>query len=154
MKNCQKTGIFEDLHFFNFDEFSKFPKFWLNFSARTVLFAKRIAIFWHPWDPWGHVHMDLDQNTHWTYWLQILSKLCFYRMAVSGNYEIVVFSTEKNTFFDDLDFKSDIGQHFNKSEKSARVAPVTVYIFQMQITPLLWRPQGPQCTVGCPRPLV
>ena len=58
--------------------------------------------------------------THWTYLLQFLSKLCFLRVAFSGNYEIVAISTDKNTFFNDLDYKADIGQHFHKSEKSAR----------------------------------
>ena len=58
--------------------------------------------------------------THWTYWLQIHSKLCFQRVALSGNYEIVAIITDKNTFFNDLDYKADIGQHFHKSEKSAR----------------------------------
>ena len=57
---------------------------------------------------------------HWTYWLQILSELCFQRVALSGNYETVTISTDKNTFFNDLDYKADIGQHFHKSEKSAR----------------------------------
>ena len=40
---------------------------------------------------------------HWTYLLQILSKLCFQRMALSRNYEIVAISTDKNTFLNDLD---------------------------------------------------
>jgi hypothetical protein len=57
---------------------------------------------------------------HWTYLLQILSKLCFLRVAFSGNYEIVAISTKKPTIFNDLDYKADIGQHFHKSEKSAR----------------------------------
>ena len=29
-------------------------------------------------------------------------------------------STDKNTFFNDIDYKSEIEQHFHKSEKSAR----------------------------------
>jgi hypothetical protein len=41
-------------------------------------------------------------------------------VALSGNYEIVAINTDKNTFFNDLDYKDDIGQHFHKSEKSAR----------------------------------
>ena len=41
-------------------------------------------------------------------------------MAFSGNYEIVAISTSKTTIFNDLDYKADIGQHFHKSEKSAR----------------------------------
>ena len=44
----------------------------------------------------------------WTYWLQILSELCFQMVDLSGNYEIVAISTDKNTFFNDLDYKADI----------------------------------------------
>jgi hypothetical protein len=32
----------------------------------------------------------------------------------------VAISTDKTTFFNDLDYKADNGQHFYKSEKSAR----------------------------------
>ena len=68
------------------------------------------------------VQPSLNQEflSHWTYWLQILSKLCFQRVALPGNYEIVAISTDKNTFLNDLNYKADIGQHFHKSEKSAR----------------------------------
>ena len=59
-------------------------------------------------------------SAHWTYLLQILSKLSFQRVAFSGNYEIGVISTDKTTIFNDLDYKADIGQHFHESEKSAR----------------------------------
>ena len=62
----------------------------------------------------------MHYRAHWTYLLQILSKLCFQRVALSGNYEIVAISTDKTTIFNDLDYKADIGQHFHKSEKSAR----------------------------------
>ena len=58
--------------------------------------------------------------SHWTYLLQILSKLCFQRVSLSENYEIVAISTDKNTIFNSLDYKADIGQHFHESEKSAR----------------------------------
>ena len=50
----------------------------------------------------------------------MLSKSCFQRVALSGNYEILAISTDKNTFFTDLDYKADIRQHFHKNEKSAR----------------------------------
>ena len=53
-------------------------------------------------------------ESHWTYWLQIPSELCFQRVPLSRNYEIVAISTEKNTFFIDLDYKADIGQLFIK----------------------------------------
>ena len=49
--------------------------------------------------------------THWAYLLQILSKLCFKRVAFSGNY--VAISTDKTTIFNDLDYKADIGQHIH-----------------------------------------
>ena len=82
---------------------------------------------------------------HWSYRLQILSELYFQRVALSGNYEIVTISTIENTFFNDLDYKADIGQHFHKSEKSARrrhrhkiikTNPKTL------VSPLLMRPQA------------
>ena len=47
--------------------------------------------------------------THWTYLLQIFSKLCFQRVAFSGNYEIGAINTDKTTIFNDLDYKADIG---------------------------------------------
>ena len=40
-----------------------------------------------------------------------------------GNYEIVAIRTEKNTFFNDLDYKADIGRYFHKSEKICQAAP-------------------------------
>ena len=89
------------------------------------------------------------QPAHWTYWLQILSELCFQRVALSGNYEIVAISTDKNTFFNDLDYKADIGQHFHKSEKSARWRHRHKIIktnLKTLVSPLLTRPQGSQ---GC-----
>ena len=58
-----------------------------------------------------------ESGAHWTYLLQILSKLCFQRVAFSGNYEIVAISTDKTTIFNDLDYKADIGQHFHRGEK-------------------------------------
>ena len=62
----------------------------------------------------------LSLDPHWTYLLQTLSKLCFQRVAFSSNYEIVAISTDKTTTFNDLGYEADIGQHFHKSEKSAR----------------------------------
>ena len=82
-------------------------------------------------------------NSHWTYWLQIHSKLCFQRVALSGNYEIVAIITDKNTFFNDLDYKADIGQHFHKSEKSARGRHHHKIIktnLKTHVPPLLTRP--------------
>jgi hypothetical protein len=87
--------------------------------------------------------------THWTYLLQILSKLCVQSVAFSGNYEIVAISTDKTTIFNDLDYKADIGQHFHKSEKSARWHHRHKIIktnLKTHISPLLTRPQRSQ---GC-----
>ena len=47
-------------------------------------------------------------------------KIMLSRVAFSENYEIVAISTDKNTIFNSLDYKADIGQHFHESEKSAR----------------------------------
>ena len=71
------------------------------------------------------------------------------RVAFSGNYEIVAISTDKTTIFNDLDYKADIGQHFHKSEKSARWRHRHKIIktnLKTHISPLLTRPQGSQ---GC-----
>ena len=68
---------------------------------------------------------------------------------LSGNYEIVAISTDKKTFFNDLDYKTDIGQHFHKSEKSTRWRHRHKIIktnLKTHISLLLTRPQGSQ---GC-----
>ena len=94
---------------------------------------------------------------HWTYLLQILSKLCFQRVAFSVNYEIVAISTDKTTILNDLDYKADIGQHFHKSEKSARWRHRHKIIktnLKTHISPLLTRPQGSKgCQKMCQDPL-
>ena len=87
--------------------------------------------------------------THWTYWLRILSKLCFQRVVLSGNYEIVAISTDKATTFNDLDYKADIWQHFHRGEKSARRCHHHKIIktnLKTLASPLLTRPQVSQ---GC-----
>ena len=92
-------------------------------------------------------------KTHWTYLLQMLSKSCFQRMALTRNYEILAISTDKNTFFNDLDYKADIRQHFHKIEKSARWRHHHKIIktnLKTHISPLLTRPQGSQ---GCQKML-
>ena len=68
----------------------------------------------------GHV-----TGPHWTYWLQIHSKLCFQRVTLSENYKNVAISTDKNTFFNDLDYRADIGQHFKKKKKKRQGAPLS-----------------------------
>ena len=83
--------------------------------------------------------------THWTYLLQILSQLCFQRVAFSGNYEIVAIFSDKTTLFKDLNYKADTGQHFHKSEKSARWRHRHKIIktnLKTHISLLLTRPQG------------
>ena len=68
-------------------------------------------------------------------------------MALSGNYEIVAIITDKNTFFNDLDYKADIGQQFHKSEKSARRHHRHKIIktnLKTLVSPLLMRPLGSQ----------
>ena len=57
------------------------------------------------------------------------------------------FGTDKNTFFSDLDYKADIGQHFHKSEKSARGRHRHKIIktnLKTLVSPLLMRSQGSQ----------
>ena len=52
-------------------------------------------------------------------------------------------STDKSTFFNDLDYKADIGQHFRKSEKSARQRHrhkiIKTYLKTL-VSPVLMRP--------------
>jgi hypothetical protein len=70
-------------------------------------------------------------------------------VALSGKYEIVAIMTDKNTFFNDLDYKADIGQHFHKSEKFARRRHHHKIIktnLKTLVSPLLMCPQGSQ---GC-----
>jgi hypothetical protein len=70
-------------------------------------------------------------------------------VALSGNYEIVAISTDKNNFFIDLDYKTDIGQHFHENEKSTRWRHHHKIIktnLKTLVSPLLTRPQGSQ---GC-----
>ena len=84
-------------------------------------------------------------GAHWTYLLQILSQLCFQRVAFSGNYEIVAIFSVKTTIFKDFDYKADTGQHFHKSEKSARWRHRHKIIktnLKTHISLLLTRPQG------------
>jgi hypothetical protein len=35
---------------------------------------------------WGFSLLKIKIGSHWTYWLQILSELCFQRVALSGKY--------------------------------------------------------------------
>ena len=64
-------------------------------------------------------------NSHWTYLLQILSKLCFQRVALSGNYEIVAISTDKNTFLMTLIIKLTLGNIFIKVKNPPGGATIT-----------------------------
>ena len=51
--------------FYNFDGFSKFVSFGGNISTKTQQFylRKKNLIFWHPWDPWGRIRIDLNKNS-------------------------------------------------------------------------------------------
>ena len=94
-----------------------------------------------------------DYTSHWTYWLQILSKLCFQWLASSGNYEIMAISTDKNTFLMTLIIKLTLGKIFYKSEKSTRRQHRHKIIktnLKTLVSPLLTRPQGSQ---GCQKML-
>ena len=70
-------------------------------------------------------------------------------MALSGNYEIVAISADKNTFYNDLDYKADIGQNFLKSEKSARRhhrQKINKTNFKTLVSPLLtWSQESQGC---------
>ena len=55
LKKIWKT-IRKQTFFSSFEGFSKFLPFWLNSSTKTQQ-------IWHPWDPWGRVHIDLNKNS-------------------------------------------------------------------------------------------
>ena len=127
-----------------------------NVDRRPDDTAFGVGIFlWQ--DPVHSSEAGPGPNAHWTYLLQILSKSCIQRVSFSGNYEIVAISTDKTTIFNDLDYKADIGQHFHKSEKSARWRHRHKIIktnLKTHISPLLTRPQGSQgCQKMCQDPL-
>ena len=63
--------------------------------------------------------------THWAYLLQILSKLCFKRVAFSGNYEIVAIITDKTTILMTLIIKLTLGNIFIKVKNPPGGATVT-----------------------------
>ena len=66
-----------------------------------------------------------DDGAYWTYQLQILSELCFQRVAICGNYEIVTISTHKNTFLMTLIIKLILGNIFIKVKNPPGGATVT-----------------------------
>ena len=84
---------------------NSFPPQWMTdhvlldffFIYKTMYFLSKHGFYW--------IAKEMLWNwAHWTYWLQILSKLCFQRVALSGNYEILAICTDKNTFFNVLDY--------------------------------------------------
>jgi hypothetical protein len=70
-------------------------------------------------------HAPRGPRAHWTYWLQILSKLCFQRVVLSGNYEIVAICSDKNTFLMTLIIKLTLGNIFIKVKNPPGGATVT-----------------------------
>ena len=66
-------------------------------------------LFWEIFNPIWHAR--------WTYWPQILSKLCFQWLSSSGNYEIMAISTDKITFLLNLIIKLTSGNNFIKFKK-------------------------------------
>ena len=67
-------------------------------------------------------------------------------MALSRNYAIVAISTDKNTFFNDLDYKADIGHKSEKSTRRHHRHKIIKTNLKTLVSPLLIRPQGSQ---GC-----
>jgi hypothetical protein len=75
-------------------------------------------------------------------------------VALSGNYEILAINTDKNTFFNEFDYKADIGQQFHRSEKSARGRHRHKIIktnLKTLVSPLLIRSQGFQGSQKMPQ---
>ena len=54
------------------------------------------------------------QTPHWTYLLQSLSKLCFKRVALSGNYEMWLLVMTKTHFLMTFIIKLTLGNIFTK----------------------------------------
>ena len=71
----------------------------------------------------GNVY--LSAGPHWTYLLQILSKLRFQRVDLSGNYEIVAISTRKTHFLMTYIIKLTLGNIFTKVKNPPGGATVT-----------------------------
>ena len=63
-KSPRKQGFF-DIFFVNFEGFSTLCLFEAILAQKENSFiCKKInVIFWHPWDPWGRVHIDLNKNS-------------------------------------------------------------------------------------------
>ena len=71
LKNIQNTLRKQVFfwHFFSilmiFRSFSLFRAI-LAQKLNSFICEKKILIFWHPWDPWERVHIDLNKNSVWT----------------------------------------------------------------------------------------
>ena len=105
----------------NFQKITNYPKVGIIIDSSFVYDKQvRVCLYIVLTCFFQIIRIDRITSTHWTYLLHILSKLCFQWLASSENYEIMTISTYKNTLFNDLDYKADIGQHFHKSEKSTR----------------------------------
>ena len=68
LKNIWKSKRIQGV----FDRFSCFNEvFWSLFNLNWILAQKHIKVFiliplrffWHPWCPWGRVHIDLSKNS-------------------------------------------------------------------------------------------
>ena len=81
--------------FLQFWWFLKFVSFGGNLSAKGKQFHlwKKNLIFWHPWDPWERVHIDLNKNSVWTgcvyKLLQLLLPCCWPRKIAGCEFEII-----------------------------------------------------------------
>ena len=66
-KSQRKQGFFWHL-FFNFDDFWSLCLLGAILAQKENSFIceKKNLIFWHPWDPWGRIHIDLNKNSVWT----------------------------------------------------------------------------------------
>ena len=116
---------------------------------------KRHCCCWCHCHFFGLAHEQPNHNTNFIHnttdtldlFVPVLSKLCFQWLVRSGKYEIMAIHTDKKTFFNDLDYEADIGQHFHKSKKSARWHHHYKIIktnSKTIVSSLLTRPQGCQ----------
>ena len=44
-------------------------------KLNSFICEKKILIFWHPWDPWGRIHIDLNKNSVQTGCVPLITQL-------------------------------------------------------------------------------
>ena len=133
-------------------------KFEPNWSQRAKLdrstyFDRRDLHFWHRFEPevlaLSELFWKFPPYTHWPDFHWNVSKPWLQRVDLFENYAIVAMQSDNVTFLSFKIIKVTSGFNLKKTIFFTRWRhhPKNSWnIFQIQITPLLWRSQGPQ---GC-----